>query len=62
MASNPAASKREGPPVNPYASEKTGLDQARDEAVKAEQIGLLYRSGPVILINPVVALIVAALL
>jgi diguanylate cyclase (GGDEF)-like protein/PAS domain S-box-containing protein len=48
--------------VNPRASERTGLDQARDEAVKAERIDLLYRSGRVTFINPVVALIVSALL
>jgi PAS domain-containing protein len=50
------------PPVNPRASDGTGLNQARDAAVMAEQIDLLYRSGAALLINPLAALIVAALL
>jgi hypothetical protein len=50
------------PPVNPRASDGTGLNQARGAAVMAEQIDLLYRSGAALLINPLAALIVAALL
>ena len=58
----PPPSSEKEPPLNPRASERTGVDQARDEAVKAGRIDLLYRSGRVTFVNPVFALIVAALL